>query len=318
MNGRRRFGGVERSSPRMRLRSEAEYQKRLHAVLEHIDRHLDETLDLATLAAVAHFSAFHFHRLFRALTGEPIGDYIRRRRIELAAMRLRSQPDVPVLEIALGVGFGSNEAFARAFRARFGCTPTTWRKSKHDQLARKAGQAPRFDRSKNGGKSRKETAMKSPLKVRLVDREPVHVAYLRYSGPVGAAIGTFWMATVAPWMGTNNLYGRDRYGISLDDPSVTRDANIRYDACVASPEGEVLTGSPQRKVIPGGRYAAMSFEGTGAEIGAAWDALLRDWLPKSGMQLDSRPFFEHYPPTGDYDPKTGAFSCDLCVPVAPL
>ena len=299
-------------------RSEAEYQRRLHAVLEHIDRHLDQNLDLATLAAVAHFSAFHFHRLFHALTGEPIGDYIRRRRVEMAALRLRSQPDVPVLEIALAVGFGSTEAFARAFRARFACTPTSWRNSKHDQLARKTGQAPRFDAPKNGGQSKQETAMKASMKVRLVDREPVHVAYLRYTGPAGTAIGTFWMDTVAPWMGTNNLYGRDRFGLSLDDPSVTRDTLIRYDACIASPEGEVLTGTPQRKVIPGGKYAAMSFKGTSAQIGAAWDSLLRDWLPKSGMQLDSRPFFEHYPLTGEYDPETGAFSCDLCVPVAEL
>ena len=303
------------ASPR---RSEAEYQRRLHAVIEYIDRHLDGNVDLATLAGVANFSVFHFHRLFHALTGEPVGDYIRRRRVELAAMRLRSQPDLAVLEVALGVGFGSTEAFARAFRARFACTPSAWRKSKHDQLARKTGQAPGFGLPKNGGESNKETAMNAIAKVRLVDREPTHVAYLRYSGPVGAAIGTFWMATVAPWMGTNNLYGRDRYGISLDDPSVTKDANIRYDACVASPAGEVLTGNPQRKVIPGGKYAAMSFRGTGAGIGAAWDALLRDWLPQSGMQLDSRPFFEHYPPTGEYDPKTGTFSCDLCVPVAPL
>jgi AraC family transcriptional regulator len=299
-------------------RSEAEYQRRLHAVIEHIDRHLDEDLDLATLAAVAHFSAFHFHRLFRALTGEPIGDYLWRRRLEMAALRLRSQPGLSVLEVALGVGFGSTEAFSRAFRTRFGCTPTTWRKSKHDQSARKAGQAARAAAGKNGGKSTKETAMKTEMKVRLVDREPVHVAYLRYTGPVGAAIGAFWMATVAPWMGTNNLYGRDRYGISLDDPSITHDANIRYDACIASPEGEVLSGNPQRKVIPGGKYAAMSFKGTGAEIPAAWDALLRDWLPKSGMQLDSRPFFECYSSSGEYDPKTGSFSCDICVPIAPL
>jgi AraC family transcriptional regulator len=227
-------------------------------VIDYIDRHLDENLDLATLAGVAHFSAFHFHRLFHALTERTD------RRLHPAPTRgaggdaVAFTADVPVLEIALAVGFGSTEAFARAFRARFGCTPTRWRNSKHDQLARKAGQAPRFGDPKNGGKSKQETAMK----VRLIDREPTHVAYLRYSGPVGAAIGTFWMATVAPWMGTNNLYGRDRYGISLDDPSVTKDGNIRYDACVASPEGEVLTGNPQRKVIPGGKYAAMSFKGT--------------------------------------------------------
>ena len=62
----------------------------------------------------------------------------------------------------------------------------------------------------------------------------------------------------------------------------------------------------------------LAFEGTGAEIGAAWDALLRDWLPKSGLQLDSRPFFEHYPMDGRYDPKTGSFTCNICVPVAQL
>jgi AraC family transcriptional regulator len=291
-----------------------DFQKRMHAVIEYIDRHLDSPLDLATLAAVANFSDFHFHRLFRALTGEPLGDYVRRRRLEMAAVRLRSQLRAPVLDIALGVGFGSAEAFSRAFRARFDCSPTEWRKSKHDQMARKAGQAPRFERLEDGVSSDPET----PMKVKLIDREPVRVAYLRLTGPYGASIGRFWMETVAPWMETNDLLGRDRFGISLDDPSVTRPELCRYDACVPSPPGEVLSGDPLFKVIPGGRYAALSFDGTSLRIGAAWDSLLRDWLPQSGLQLDSRPFFEHYPADGKYDPKTGAFSCDLCVPVKPL
>ena len=71
------------------------------------------------------------------------------------------------------------------------------------------------------------------MKVRLIDREPVHVAYLRHTGPYGPPIGDFWMETVAPWMATNNLIGRERFGISLDDPSVTKPAQCRYDACVA-------------------------------------------------------------------------------------
>ncbi len=286
----------------------------MHAVIEYIDRHLDQNLDLATLAGVAHFSDFHFHRLFRALTGEALGDYLRRRRLEMAAVRLRAQPAVPVLEIALAVGFGSAEAFARAFRARFDSTPTEWRNSKHDQMARKAGQAPRFTRTQNGRTSKQEPAMK----VKLVDREPVQVAYLRHTGAYGPPLSQFWMQTVAPWMATNNLFGRDRFGVSLDDPSVTKPALCRYDACVESREGEVLSGNPQHKIIPGGKYAALAFEGTGAQIGAAWDALLRDWLPMSGLQLDARPFFEYYAVDGRYDEKTGAFSCDICVPVAPL
>lgn len=287
----------------------------MHAVIEYIDRHLDQNLDLATLAGVAHFSAFHFHRLFHALQREPLGDYVRRRRLETAGLRLRSQSRVPVLEIALGVGFGSAEAFTRAFRARFECSPSEWRKSKYDQMARKAGQAPRLALQKNGGsKRRKENAMN----VKLVDREPVSVAYLRHTGRYGAEISRFWMNEVAPWMEANNFLGRERFGISLDDPSITKSDQCRYDACVVSPADEVITGDAQRKVIPGGKYAALAYEGTAADIGAAWDALLRDWLPKSGLQLDARPFFEHYPVDAKYDPKTGAFGCNICVPVAKL
>jgi AraC family transcriptional regulator len=295
-------------------RSAAEYARRLHAVIEYIDRHLEGNLELARLADVAHFSAFHFHRLFGALTGEALGDYVRRRRLETAALRLRSQSRVPVLEIALGVGFGSAEAFTRAFRARFDCSPSEWRKSKYDQMARKAGQAPRLARRKNGRSQRKEPAMK----VKLVDRQPVSVVYLRHTGPYGATISRFWMKEVAPWMEANNFFGRERFGISLDDPSITKPEMCRYDACVESPVGEMVAGDPQRKVIPGGKYATLAYEGTAADIGAAWDMLLRDWLPKSGLQLDARPFFEHYPVDGRYDSKTGAFSCNICVPVAPL
>jgi AraC family transcriptional regulator len=299
------------SGPR---RSQAEYERRLHAVTEYIDRHLDSDLDLATLSGVAHFSEFHFHRLFRALVGESLGDYVRRRRLESAAVRLRSQPRVAVLDIALAHGFGSAEAFTRAFRTRYECSPSEWRNSKYDQVARNAGQSPRLSIAHPDDTLHEEFVMK----VKLIDREDVRVAYLRHTGPYGPDIGRFWMETVASWMETNDLMGRDRYGIGLDDPSVTDPAKCRYDACVPSPEGEVLSGSPHHKILPGGRYAALAFEGTGEQIPAAWDALLRDWLPQSGLQLDTRPFFEFYPGDGKYDPKTGIFACDICVPVAAL
>jgi AraC family transcriptional regulator len=292
----------------------------MHAVVDYIDRHLDSKLDLATLASVAHFSPFHFHRLFQALMDEALGDYVRRRRMESAAIRLRSG-DLAVIQIALSVGFASAESFTRAFRTYFGMSPTQWRNSKIDQDASKTSMV--------GGKTRQaavgaasEHGTSSPMEfsmnVVLIDREPVSVAYLRHTGAYGPGIGKFWWETVVPWMGTNGLFGRDRYGIGLDDPGVTRDERCRYDACVASPEGEVLSGQPHRKVIPGGRYAALAFEGTGPEIPSAWKAILRDWLPKSGLQPDNRPFFEYYPSNGSYDASTGRFTCQICVPVAPL
>ena len=107
--------------------SRSEYASRMHRVVAYIDGHLDGMLDLATLAEVAHFSSFHFHRLFAAWMGETLGEYLRRRRVEVAAMRLAAQPRITVLSVELSVGFGSAEAFTRAFNSRFRCSPTAWR-----------------------------------------------------------------------------------------------------------------------------------------------------------------------------------------------
>src|SRR3954468_282509 len=103
------------------------YTARVNRVMDHIDAHLDETLDLQSLARVAQLSPFHFHRLFQSLTGETLADRVRRRRLEVAAGRLLTRTDSTALEIALEVGFNSPETFARAFRAHFGVTPTAWR-----------------------------------------------------------------------------------------------------------------------------------------------------------------------------------------------
>ena len=290
--------------------SRSEYTARMHRVMEHIDRHLDEVLELNTLAAVANFSAFHFHRLFTAWMGETLGEYARRRRLESAALRLVAQPSVPVLQVALGVGFGSTEAFGRAFKARFGSAPTSWRQmqvSNRDQAHSKLDQATAVPVRNDGA-----------MKVTIIDRQPTTVAYLRHVGPYGKALGDFWMKEVDPWMETNNLYGRPRYGISHDDPGITAPDKLRYDAAVEVPQGFVGAGGHQITVIPGGKYAVGKFKGDNDRVGEAWDWMLRDWLPGSGMQLDSRPFFEHYPVEAAFDATTGDFECEICIPVTKL
>jgi AraC family transcriptional regulator len=282
----------------------------MHRVLEYIDRQLDQPLELDTLAKVANFSPFHFHRLFTAWFGETLGEYLRRRRLELAAQRLVAQPRVPILHVALAVGFGSTEAFARAFKTRFGASPSAWRASqvsKRDQLKSKRDQVPPASPGNHGR-----------MKVTIVDRQPVRVAYLRHVGPYGKPVSDFWMKTVDPWMETNGLYGKPRYGISHDDPGITAPEKLRYDAAVEVPENFVGAGDHQVTIIPGGKYAAGKFKGTDKEVGEAWAWLLRDWLPGSGMQLDSRPFFEYYPVDATYDQKTSEFECEILIPVAPL
>src|SRR5207237_1767718 len=99
--------------------SRSEYARRMQRVLEHIDRHLDERLELESLARVANFSSFHFHRLFAAWMDETLGEYLRRRRLEVGALRLVAQPRLPVLPVALSVCFSSGVSCCGALRARF-------------------------------------------------------------------------------------------------------------------------------------------------------------------------------------------------------
>jgi AraC family transcriptional regulator len=307
------------------LKSRDVYVDRMHRVGEYIDQHLDQYLDLETLAEVAHFSPFHFHRLFSAWMGETLGAYLRRRRCEVAATRLLAQPRLAVLQIALGVGFGSAEALTHAFNARFGCSPTFWRlqqseshpaKSNLGQANSKADQAPQEKFGKNGVPN--STSAETPMQVEVIERKPTGIAYLRHVGPYGEPIGMFWQTQVYPWMVTNGLLGQPRYGISHDDPKVTAPEQCRYDAGCEIPANFVAAGNAHRTVIAGGKYAALSFKGLVAEFPPAWDSLLRDWLPSSGLQLDSRPMFEYYPVDSRYDPATGVLECKLCVPVMPL
>jgi len=306
------------------LKSRDVYVDRMHRVTRHIDQHLDQFLDLETLAGVAHFSPFHFHRLFSAWMGETLGGYLRRRRCEIAATRLLAQPRLPILQIALGVGFGSAEAFTHAFSARFGCSPTSWRlqqsaartKSKSDQANSKHGQAQEEISVKNGAVNRPNT--EAPMKVEVIERKPIPMAYLRHVGPYGEPLSVFWQTEFYPWMVASGLLQQPRYGISHDDPNVTAAEQCRYDAGCEIPATFIALGNAHKTVIPGGKYAALSFKGAAREFEPAWDSLLRDWLPSSGLQLDNRPMFEYYPAGSSYDPATGILECKLCVPVMPL
>lgn len=314
------------------MTSRDEYTRRMQRVQEHIDRHLDAPLDLETLAGVAHFSPFHFHRLFSAWMGETPGDYLRRRRVETAAIRLLAQPRARVLDVALAVGFSSGEAFTRAFRQHYGAAPTAWRtrqQASREGLRiarardRNSGQVLRKPDQAGGSAAPQDAGHvphppEPPMSVRLVELPPVTLACLRHVGPYGAPVLRVWQEHYYPWAALHGLLDRPRYGISHDDPAVTAPDLCRYDACAAVPDGFVATGAAFTTRLAGGRYAALEFEGTNAEVIDAWDALLRDWLPDSGLQLDARPSFEFYPPDAGYDPATGVFECRLCVPVVSL
>src|SRR5205085_6955962 len=110
----------------MHSQTERTYHERVLRVLVYIQNHLDDALALDDLAAVAHFSPYHFHRIFRGMVGESVMEHVRRLRLERAAHRLKFT-DQPVTRIAFDAGYEAHEAFTRAFGAMFGTAPSQFR-----------------------------------------------------------------------------------------------------------------------------------------------------------------------------------------------
>lgn len=95
--------------------------ERLNESLEEVERSLTDTLDVAVLARIAATSEYHYRRMFAALAGMPLSEYVRRRRLTVASAEVLAGR--PLLEVALRYGYGSADAFARAFRATHGVSP---------------------------------------------------------------------------------------------------------------------------------------------------------------------------------------------------
>ncbi|MFI8292291.1 AraC family transcriptional regulator [Streptomyces sp. ms191] len=96
--------------------------ERLNEAMEHIESHLDQPIDVAELARTAMTSEYHFRRMFSALAGQPLSEYVRRRRLSVAGAEVLAG-ERTLLDIATRYGYGSGEGFARAFRAMHGVGP---------------------------------------------------------------------------------------------------------------------------------------------------------------------------------------------------
>ncbi len=106
-----------------------EYQLRINKVTDYIHQNIDQPLSLQKMAGIA-FSHFHFHRVFTILTGETPTDYIKRTRIEKAALLLKQNKELSATEIAALCGFSSLSLLSRNFRLHFSMTIREFRSLK--------------------------------------------------------------------------------------------------------------------------------------------------------------------------------------------
>src|SRR5580698_276454 len=105
------------------------YHARMQRVIDYIDQHLDDDLDLETVSGVAAFSKYHFHRQFTATFELSMHRYVQLARMKRASHRLAYMGAQSVTDIAMDAGYDAPDSFARAFRRRFGQSPSSFRKS---------------------------------------------------------------------------------------------------------------------------------------------------------------------------------------------
>jgi AraC family transcriptional regulator len=257
----------------------ATYRQRILRVQLYIQEHLDEELPLDRLARLAHFSPFHFHRIFTGLVGEGVGEYVRRLRLEAAAVALKTT-DRPVTRVALDAGYGTHEAFTRAFRQQFGVSPSQFRAGRHPAHATKEGATVTTDLAARD--------------VRITTFPPRRVVFLRHVGPYTEVGPTFGRLT--DWAGRRGLFRPDTLmlGVCWDDPAVTPPEKLRMDCCVTAPVGVDADGEIGVQTVGGGEYAVLSHVGPYAGLGEAYRWLFGVWLPASGREPRNAPPFEVY------------------------
>jgi len=106
---------------------QADYKKRMNRVFEFIDKNLETKLSLNTIAKIAFFSPYHFHRVFKGITGETLNEYITRQRIEKAALDILHK-NTSVTELAHQYSFSDNSSFSKTFKKYYGISPTEFKK----------------------------------------------------------------------------------------------------------------------------------------------------------------------------------------------
>lgn len=294
-----------------------DYRARMMRVLAYLVAHLDDKLALEDLASVAAFSPFHFHRIFRGMAGETVGDLVRRLKLERAAYQLRSEA-ASVTEAAFAAGYESPEAFARAFRRSCGLAPTAYRRTW--PLPHFSQVLPRvlFDPARMsidleplaGG-----TFMEISIE-RVPERR---VMAIRLVGPYDQATGGF--RSLISWAERVGIDWRRQpmFSLSYDDPESVPAAALRSDACLelpadTEPAKSDLPDGAELRVLPAFRYAVHRLVGSYDGIHPAYQRLFQLWLPTSGEEVADQPCMEVYLNDCESLPAKELLT-DLCIPL---
>lgn len=270
------------------------YQTRINQAVKLISQHLDEEIRIKDLAQEAGFSAFHFQRIYKAITSETPHETVLRLRLEKGAFLLKRHPQLRVQDIAMESGFGSVENFSRQFKKRYHITPGQLQKDPALQNSRiyQESTSKDFHLAYEQGRERALPG----FEVTLEKLPEVTVAMTRaVFGQDGSALLSAY-EVLMKWFESHGgtRLGSRRFGMSVDDPEVTPANLYRYDFAVAMSADFEEQDLIEKGTIPGGWYAIVHCQGDLPKVAQAWDFLYKSWLPQSGYVPRHFPAVEEF------------------------
>lgn len=271
----------------------SDYLARVNRALDYIVRHLDQRLKLQDVAAAAALSPFHFHRVFHALIGETLHQFVKRQRLERALQRMSHAPRRTLTEIALDCGFSSSSDFSRSFRQHYGCAPRAF-----DLATFRASRREAFDElvTAQPGQSRlaglPAGANPDGFQATLRDLPARSVAYLRVLDPYREAVVHAACERLLKWAKARGLADGQWLGYMWEEPEIVELAKCRYDVAVVVDAHFAPAGEIGRFEFPPMRVAEVVIRGDLALETRALDWLYKCWLPTSGYVPADQPAFE--------------------------
>ncbi len=306
--------------------SKEEYIARINQVMEFIEKHVNESINLDSMANIAHFSPFHFHRIFSVLVGETPANFLQRIRVEKAAQQLKDYPRKSISDIAFDCGYSSTALFSRTFKKHFGLSASEFRlldkplMVKNGVYYSKIGQ-PLSKKSKLFVAENEELCPVNikqliimETKINIQEMPEMQVIYCRHTGEfnqIGQAYGKL-MQFAGPRGLLNNS---DAKTLTLyhDDPTVTAIEKVRQSACLVISKEVKIEGEIGKLTIPAGKFAVGRFEIDVTEFEQAWNTMCL-WFTESGYEPGTGNPYELYHNDHTKHPEH-KFILDICIPV---
>ena len=248
--------------------------------MDHIRGHLDEDLSLPEVAKVASFSPYHFHRIFKGMTGETVASFTRRARLERAVYLMRGSPCRELSSIAVEVGFSTPSEFSRVFRSHYGQAPSQWdRRSRLDDETDFVG----------------DLGEVTDCDARIVSRDPCRVMYVRVRDPWRGAHLQDGYARLTARLEERSVAWRsgELLGMSWDSEKATPLDKLVYDLGITVPEEIAADDEFGVHELPCAKAVEVHCESL-RDTAVAWDYLYRRWLPESRFEPTDMPAIKRF------------------------